>query len=108
MNSLQRYIAANCATYDNDGKCLLDYTCAYFRETACRCSYAENAVIPGNAKLHSEYWAARGAKMNGDYCERCKSPYERTSNRQKYCTTCSQEVRKRKQRQYMQENRANS
>lgn len=112
MNKLQKLIASSCATYDRDGKCLLergangDRTCVYFRDHGGRCSYAENCVIPGDAKIESLYWAERGITLSGDYCEMCKTPYERKSNRQKYCEGCSAEVRKKKQRQYMQSKRA--
>lgn len=114
MNKLRRFVSDNCATYDSDGQCLLetgangDRTCVYFREHGGKCSYAENCVIPGDHKVEVLYWAERGITVSGDFCDNCQRPFERKSNRQKYCGPCAEEIRKKKQRQYMQESRAKS
>ncbi|WP_407675660.1 Sjogren's syndrome/scleroderma autoantigen 1 family protein [Peribacillus glennii] len=53
-------------------------------------------MIPGDAKIERKYRLERGAKLAGDYCESCQSPYKRKSNRQKYCPPCSKEEERKK------------
>jgi hypothetical protein len=109
MNKLQSFVSANCATYDGDGKCLLetgangDRTCVYFREYGGRCSYAENCVIPGDHKVEVLYWAERGVTVSGDFCDSCQQPFERKSNRQRYCKKCGEFAEKENRRKRDQE-----
>jgi hypothetical protein len=101
MNRLQQLAARKCANYDSSGKCLLntspgDNTCVHWCE-GLRCQYFERGVLPEKSKLEREYWQARGVVYeNATFCERCKNPFERASNRQKYCADCAAEVRRTK------------
>jgi hypothetical protein len=112
MNKLQRFVADNCATYDGEGKCHLetgaygDRTCVYFREHGGRCSYAENCVIPGDHSIEVLYWSERGVTMAGDICESCQQPFERKSNRQKYCNKCGELAEREKRRERDREYKA--
>lgn len=115
MNNFQRFITNNCATFDSDGKCHLetgangDQTCVYFREYGGRCSYAENCVIPGDHNIEVLYWAERGIALTGDICDKCSQPFERTSNRQRYCKKCGEfverENRRKRDREYKERKR---
>jgi hypothetical protein len=108
MTELQRFIQRNCATYASNGRCLLDCQCAYFSENGGRCNYAETSVIPSDLEIERKYWAERGNSINGNFCEECRAPFERRSNRQKYCASCSVEIRQLKQRKHMREKRWSS
>lgn len=98
QSKVRQYIARNCATYDGNGLCLLrtDSTggrlCPFFAPTGKTCNYAEQAVIPGDKTIEALYNAGK-VGATGDLCERCKAPFERTSNRQKYCPDCAATVR---------------
>lgn len=105
MNDLQRLIKTSCAIYNGEGKCYLetgtnsDRTCVYFRPHGGRCTYAEQSVIPADAKVEALYWAERGVKLAGDFCEMCNQPFERKSNRQVYCKKCGELAEKENRRQ---------
>ena len=100
-----RLVEQTCANY-GDGHCLiLDRPCVYQNDTTNlrRCGYFEEAVLPGNPILEAKYHAARGQVDNRPRCESCGDPFERKSNRQKYCSECAVEIRKQKQRNYNRE-----
>jgi hypothetical protein len=105
MNDLQRLIKNKCATYEDKGNCHLetgangDRTCVYFREQGGRCSYAEQSVIPNDAKVESLYLAELGVKVSGDFCDACLQPIERKSNRQRFCKKCGELAEKENRRQ---------
>lgn len=102
---VRKYIARNCASYDSNGLCHLETDstggrlCPFFYPTGKTCRYAEQAVIPGDSAIEALYNAGKTGAA-GDTCERCKAPFERTSNRQKYCPTCAAEVRRNKRIAY--------
>lgn len=90
---------SNCANYLNGNCLVLDGPCLFASPTASirRCSYLEQAVLPGAPAIESRYYAERGrSATNQPICDACKQPYERNSNRQKYCSGCRLE-QKRKQ-----------
>jgi hypothetical protein len=105
MNDLQRLIKNSCASFEKDGNCHLetgsngDRTCVYWRPHGGRCTYAENSVIPANKNVEVLYWAERGIKVAGDYCDSCLQPIERKSNRQKYCKKCGEQAEKESRRE---------
>lgn len=99
------YIKRNCATYDKDGLCLLETDsnggrlCPLIYELGKTCKYAETSVLPADPDIEALYNAGKQGAI-GDTCERCNKPYKRTSNRQKRCRACAQEVRRNKRIQY--------
>lgn len=100
ISDIQRHVKANCATFNTatDSECLRDMTCVYFREGGGRCSWYENCVLPADESLTVRYWAALGnVDQNASYCESCRSPYTKRSNRQKYCDSC-RELKQKEQR----------
>ncbi|MDN4608636.1 cysteine-rich VLP protein [Sporosarcina highlanderae] len=105
IRAISKYIAANCANYDSNGLCHLETDstggrlCPFFAPTGKTCKYAEQAVIPGDATIEAIYNAGKTG-ATGDMCERCKALFERTSNRQKYCSECAAEVRRNKRIAY--------
>ena len=113
MNEIQRFITANCANYDRDGKCLLETSesglrlCPMFYEIDQSCKYAEQSVLPGSPSLLVAYQARKGKELTSSFCEICCEPFERKSNRQKYCDSCSVEVRRKKKRSYNANYRTN-
>ncbi|QIZ08491.1 hypothetical protein HFZ78_18730 [Priestia megaterium] len=115
MTDLQRLIKNKCATYDDKGNCYLetgansDKTCVYFREQGGRCTYAEQSVIPDDAKIEASYLAERGVKTPANFCDSCLEPFERKSNRQRYCKKCGEfaekENRRNRDREYKERKR---
>ena len=100
-----RLVEKACANY-GDGHCLImDRACIYENDTANirRCSYYEQAVLPAEPTIEARYYALRGKTDNKPRCEQCGDPFERKSNRQKYCVECAVEIRKQKQRNYNRE-----
>lgn len=103
INGLKRHARTNCATFNTgtDSECLRDMTCVHFQAGGGRCSYFENCVLPSDESLMARYWNALGSTdANADYCESCREPFEKKSNRQKYCAKCRENVRRDKQREY--------
>jgi hypothetical protein len=108
-NDLKRHARTNCATFNTatDSDCLRDTTCVYFQDGGGRCSYYENCVLPASEELTARYWNALGnVDLNTDYCERCRDPYEKQSNAQKYCAKCKAEVSREQKRKRDREYRA--
>lgn len=95
---VSQYVASNCATYAGNGLCHLETDstggrlCPLMYDLGKTCSYAERSVIPGDATILALYNAGK-AGASANLCERCKSPFDRTSNRQKYCPKCTAIVR---------------
>jgi len=118
---LQRLVESNCATYDSEGKCLLETSpgcrqCPLFidGDGFGRCPYFENAVLPADDRLKARYWQAFGLAFWSDAkgaknCAVCGNLFEPKSNRQKYCANCGDEVKRRQRsrqnREYYQKNK---
>ena len=99
-----RLVEKACANWC--GHCLvMDRACIYENDTANirRCSYYEQAVLPAEPAIEARYYSSRGKTDNKPRCEHCGDPFERKSNRQKYCVDCAVEIRKQKQRNYNRE-----
>lgn len=120
LTRLNRYASTHCATHqDKDGcmitpheKCVLTFEAD--RPTANICPYFLKHVLPGNAQLFGEYieyfpdgHPMKPKKLSADspHCEECGCPFKRKSNRQKYCGTCSDIVRRRKKAKAQRERR---
>lgn len=99
--TISKHVSAKCATYAGEGRCLLDRPCPFFDESndAARCHYYENAVLPEDDKLKTRYWARFGLEhwnsSNVKTCDECGKGFEAKSNAQKYCESCSTEVKRR-------------
>lgn len=106
INEVSDYIAEKCANYDQNGLCLLETIssggriCPLFQDIGKKCSYAENAVLPGDDRIEAIYYAGRAGKANKDYCERCQEQFKRTSPRQIRCKSCAESVRRNARRSY--------
>jgi hypothetical protein len=117
QKEIQRYARDHCATFNGENGCHIepggDPRCLYFNGCVNqRCKYFETHVIPGSPELHARYLASFGIKtqhIDGaiDRCERCNAKYIRKSNRQKYCTDCSEYKRRERNRNSMRKVRAN-
>ncbi|MDW0110450.1 cysteine-rich VLP protein [Sporosarcina aquimarina] len=96
------YVKKNCANYDRDGLCHFETDstggrlCPLIYDLGKKCKYAEQAVIPGDSTIEAIYNAGK-VGATADMCERCRSPFERTNNRQKYCERCAAIVRAEKE-----------
>ncbi|WP_353961217.1 cysteine-rich VLP protein [Paenibacillus sp. S-12] len=101
IKRIQKLAHEQCANFTEPNRCLLELdnelTCRFFRECRkpddIRCRYFEESVLPAEPLLESRYWGS-SASIQSDNCVRCKCPFVRKSNRQKYCTTCRDEVRR--------------
>ncbi|WP_407690478.1 cysteine-rich VLP protein [Rummeliibacillus pycnus] len=103
-----RYIEKHCANYDANGQCLLQtfesgsHICPLFFNLTARCTYAETSVLPGDGQIQSLYMQGKqGAEIVLHTCERCKKPYKRRSNRQKYCSSCQTDQARKRAREGM-------
>lgn len=108
MNEVLKLAQNQCANYGGDGRCLVtDRTCLYGSPNADirRCSYFETSVLPAEPAIEVRYYSSRGQVDNKPRCEHCGNPFERKSNRQKFCVECAVEIRKQKQRKYNREYR---
>jgi len=106
MNEVLKLAQNHCANYGGDERCLVtDRTCLYGSPNADtrRCSYFETSVLPAESTIEARYYSSRGKSDNKPRCEHCGDPFERKSNRQKYCVECAVEIRKQKQRNYNRE-----
>lgn len=98
---IQRMASGICANFTASDQCLIELddklTCRFFRDTSkpddIRCRYFETSVLPAEPLLESRYWGG-GQSVASDSCTRCKRPFVRKSNRQKYCTACRDVVRR--------------
>ncbi|WP_146548371.1 cysteine-rich VLP protein [Rummeliibacillus suwonensis] len=113
-NAVARYIEKNCANYDANGQCLLQtfesgsHICPLFFSLNSRCNYAETSVLPGDEHIQALYMQGKqGAEIILNTCERCKKPYKRKSNRQKYCPVCQADQARKRSREGMAKSRAN-
>lgn len=115
INRIQRYAKENCATFCGENGCHLepggDERCLYFNGLSNqRCRYFETHVLPGDPVLAASYFASFGIKAEDgaiDRCERCDAKYIRKSNRQKYCSDCSESKRRERNRNNMRKVREN-
>lgn len=112
-NAVARYIERHCANYDSNGQCLLQtfeggsHICPLYFGMPLRCSYAETSVLPGSEQIHALYMQSKqGAEITLNTCERCKKPYKRKSNRQKYCPSCQADQARKRSRESMAKRRA--
>ena len=108
MNEVLKLARNKCANYEGDGRCLVtDRTCLYGSPNTDirRCSWFETSVLPAEPAIEIRYYALRGKADNKPRCEQCGDPFERKSNRQKFCVECAVEIRKQKQRKYNREYR---
>lgn len=112
--AIARYIEKNCANYDANGQCLLQtfegsHICPLFYGLQARCNYAESSVLPGDPHIQALYEQGKqgGAEIVLNTCERCKKPYKRKSNRQKYCSSCQTDQSRKRAREGMQKKRGN-
>lgn len=97
---IQKQVASNCATYAGNGRCLLDRHCPFFdsKKEGARCEYYENSVLPSDVDLYNRYWMRFGLAYWGadaKTCGECGKGFEAKSNAQKYCESCSTEVKRR-------------
>lgn len=86
----RKIVEQQCANYDRNGHCLLETfegstICPVYYGLGARCKYFDSCVSPSESM--------------GVKCERCNQPYERRSNRQKYCSNC-QLAKKRERARY--------
>lgn len=103
---VQEYVKSHCANYDRDGLCLLQTSesgvrlCPIFYEIGKKCNYATTSVLPGDAQIEALYNVGKTGAVGGNHCERCNESFQRTSNRQKFCPKCAEEVRKNRRIAY--------
>ncbi|WP_026677221.1 hypothetical protein [Fictibacillus gelatini] len=95
-----RLARSNCANFTGQNGCHVTVggRCALFYESESNgnvCPYFVRSVLPGEPKLEKEYRELFGIKDEkesiDDYCEECGRSIKRSSNRQKYCGSCSDE-----------------
>ena len=125
--ALSRLVANECANH-LDGMCLpKDKPCNWYEtdinpDTGARypfgdkgitCPYFLKAVLPGNKRLETLYFAflddydgKRSLNIVTDYCKRCGAPIVKASNRQKYCASCREDARRRTKARWERENYA--
>ena len=118
QSRLARLARQNCANYEG-GACLIQPCgqCIVEIETdrlpANVCPYFMQAVLPADPALMDEYldYFPRDYPLKRensglpDVCERCGDRYKRTSNRQKYCHQCRDEVRREQAKRRMRAKR---
>ena len=95
-----------CANYD-EGNCLLlddgeTCVCVQSISYSLLCKYFRNAVLPAEPKLEAAILLS-GAKT---VCERCKTPIEKHSNRQKYCPECARYMYLKNKAKYQRNKRS--
>lgn len=106
--SIISFIRNECANY-YEGNCELlgDYEhvpCLQLESNRLICKYFRDAVLSLDKLLHAQIMGhdcVRG-------CEVCGKLFRAVNNRAKYCEHCSKEMRKNRQRKYMQEKRLNA
>ena len=92
-----RKLVHECCDYD-DGNCIaLDYgetcVCVQSISYSLLCKWFRAAVLP----LDNALYAAVIAKDSGKRCAECGALFTAASNRAKYCPSCSQRIRRRKE-----------
>lgn len=118
QSRLARLARQNCANFEGGeclimpgGQCVLEIEAD--RLAANVCPYFMQAVLPADPALNDEYlnYFPRGYPLKReksglpDVCERCGNRYKRTSNRQKYCDRCRDEVRREQAKRRMRSKR---
>lgn len=68
-----------------------------------QCQYFEWYVLPANPALEARYW---NREDNSTKCARCRQPFVKKSNRQKYCSSCRSEAERMARRRRDAEYRA--
>jgi len=121
QSRLHKHAAKGCSNHTGSdgclitmhGKCVLSF--AADRVTANVCPYYMKAVGPNETKLFEEYLQffpknyplkPKPKVEYTDKCAKCGKGYPRKSNRQIYCTNCTAEIRREKERIRAQERRA--
>jgi Cysteine-rich VLP len=118
---IQSHVKSLCANYDADGLCLLETspdgcrTCGYWRSNGYeynRCHYFETAVLPADKALETAYrrglntlYGIVGTRVS-QRCARCNEPFEKRSNRAKYCDDCRELVHRDQKRKHARKRRA--
>ena len=92
-----RKLVRKCCNYD-DGNCIaLDdgetCVCVQSISYSLLCKWFRAAVLP----LDNALYAAVVAKDSGKRCGECGALFTAASNRAKYCPSCSQSIRRRKE-----------
>lgn len=114
-NKLTRHAKNNCANFVHDecalyGKCKIPiYFASLSTDDYYRCDYFEKAVLPSEPTLLDEYMNRYNEKsdMNMKQCVECNDDYIANSNAQKYCSRCSTEIKRERDRKRMNEKRIN-
>jgi len=85
------YGADRCRWYPQDQE-----KCIFFLDDVDdqKCKYFEKYVLPIDPQLEAAYFAAEA----DDTCEHCSLPMIKSSNRQKYCSACADEIRRERDR----------
>ena len=102
-----RLIKRLCANYD-DGNCLLlddgePCICPQAISYSLLCRYFRNAVLPAEKELYADIF-----KQRTYHCAECGTAFVPNSNRQKYCSTCSNKVQRRQKNESARKRKADN
>ena len=119
QNKVHRLAKGTCANHTGEdgcretihGKCVLSFNAD--RVTGNVCPYFMKSVGPSEPGLFHEYlehfptgYPLKPDKTEfPDKCEKCFQRYKRTSNRQKYCERCRDDVKREQSKARMKEKR---
>jgi len=81
------YDGGNCLLLDDGGECVCVQSISY----SVNCKWFRWCVLHGDTTLETEIFHSRDAKR----CAVCGAAFRTKSNRAKYCTSCSQAVRRK-------------
>lgn len=102
-------IKSLCCNYDGPtGSCLVlsgwDYTpCPQCASNSLVCRHFRDALLEDKEGKALKAQIMNDANLKT--CQVCGKPFQAFSNRAKYCQKCAQETRRKRQREYMRENK---
>lgn len=91
---VKKLIIQKCANYQDNNCIALDYydgcPCIQIINDKLYCNYFKNAVLPNDSYLEKELTGS----ISRDRCVICGKAFNRTNNRQRYCSACAKKSRR--------------
>lgn len=108
LNEVRKLAKKQCATFEGKEGCCLRGKCIYFEDDIpAHCRYFIEAVLPIDSELEGEYMKAarKGFLPSDSICEICGQKFEPSNNKQKYCSECATDKKRKYDREFKQKSR---
>lgn len=109
QRKIERIAKYNCANYVDKG-CLLTGSLCVFSivHGAPSCVWAQEALLPTNPLLESEYYASfkRKSLITKDQCISCGTSFIKRGNAHRFCSDCSAKKIRQSKRESARKKRA--